>query len=128
MRWAVVVLVACGGGGGFPDAGQPAPTPPGSFAVDWSITSNGSAATCMQAGASTVLVAITAQPSGMRSSVSFQCNLGGGVSGALFPGTYDLAFMLEAGSASLGSAAPQTGVAVTSNMTTRTTPVVFALP
>jgi hypothetical protein len=129
MRWALLVLVSCGGSGGFPDAAEPTPMPPGSFAVDWSLANgSGQAVTCTQVGATTVLVAITAQPSAMHSSVAFECDLGGAVSGALDPGTYDLMFTLDAGSASLASAAPQTGIAIESDMTTRITPVMFALP
>ena len=124
-----MLAVACGGGGGFVDApGAEAPPPPGTFAVDWTITKAGSAATCADVSATTVVVTLQDEKTKANSSGSFSCSIGGAVSGAFFPATYDLGFTLtgSAGIIAMGSA--QTGIVIQSNMTAHVMPVVFAVP
>ena len=126
---AALVLVACGNGGGFPDApSEPAPGEPGAFAVAWSITdAGGRPLTCTQANATTVRVGITDEVSMARASVSFTCALGEAFSGALASSTYDLSFALVDDQGTLATAATQTGVTITSDHTTQLATVMFAV-
>ncbi len=133
---AVGFAFACGSGGGFVDAPKAEPPPPpGTLAVDWSIHhAGGSAATCTEAGAMLVVVTMQGQTMGGTSSQTFNCALGGAITGAINPGVYDVGFALVgtgsgSGSAStLATGAPQTGVVIQSELTTRVTPVVFSVP
>jgi hypothetical protein len=121
---------ACGDGGGFPDAPEPPPiVDPGTFAIDWSITTpGGQLVTCGEANATTVRVGIVDETSGARASGSFDCLLGGGVSGALLSSTYDLNFFLLGASGTVATASPQTGVAITAGHTIELAKVAFIVP
>lgn len=127
---AVALGFACGGGGGFVDAPVIEPPPnPGTFAVDWSIKhASGSAGTCMEIGATTFVVTLKDQKTGQSSSAQFNCALGGAVSGALTPATYDLGFTLAGSGSAIAMAAMQMGVVIQSDTTTRILPVVFNVP
>jgi hypothetical protein len=125
----LVLAVACGGGGGFVDApSSEPPPPPGTFSVDWTITKSGSAASCMDVGATTVVVTLQDQKTKQNSSASFGCAIGGAVSGAFFPATYDLGFTLTGSGGVIAMGAPQTGIVIQSMMTAHVMPVVFAVP
>jgi len=126
---AVVLAVACGSGGGFVDApGAESPPPPGTFSVDWSITKSGSAATCADVGATTVVVTLQDESTHANSSQPFNCALNGGVSGAEFPGTYDFGFTLTGSAGIITTGSAQTGIAIQSMMTAHVNPVVFSIP
>ena len=139
MKWLAPALVAgltvclgfaCGGGGGFVDAPVIEPPPnPGTFAVDWTIKhASGSAATCMEVGANLFVANLKAQSNGQSSAASFNCALGGAVSGALTPGTYDIGFTLAGSGSAIAMAMTQMGVVIQSDTTTRILPVVFDVP
>lgn len=127
-----MVGFACGSGGGFVDAPKAEPPPPpGTLALDWSIQhAGGSAATCADVGATLVVLTVAGQSSGGTSSATFNCALGGAISGALTPGTYDAGFSLvgSGSSSPIAMGPPQTGVVIQSDMTTRVQPVVFSVP
>jgi hypothetical protein len=127
---SLAFAAACGSGGGFPDAPKPpVPPDPGTFALDWSLVdSSQQPATCAQAGATTVTVALKDEASGDSSAAVFNCALGGAVSGALTPSTYDLNFTLSGSSGVIASAPPQTGIVIQSDLTARVMPIVFTVP
>ncbi len=118
---------ACGSGGGFSDAAAPPPLPPhpGTIAVAWSLSSaSGATTTCTDAGATKVTVALADAMSG-HFSATFDCVLGDAVTGALYPGTYDLGFSLENAVGAVATAAPQLGLMISADKTTIAAPVVF---
>jgi hypothetical protein len=123
-------LTACGSGGGFPDAHKLEPAPaPGNFSLTWSIANgSGSAETCAQVMATSVIVSTTNEATNDENSQQFSCTLGEAASGALFVGTYDLTFALvgSAGTA-IATAPQQAGVVIQSNDTTAATPVTFVV-
>lgn len=127
---AVCLGFACGGGGGFVDAPVIEPPPnPGTFAVDWSLKhAGGSAAQCTDVGATLFVANLTDQKSGEHSAASFNCALGGAISGALTPATYDIGFTLAGSGGAIAMGAVQMGVVIQSDMTTRILPVVFDVP
>jgi hypothetical protein len=139
VKWLAPALVAglviglgfaCGGGGGFVDAPVIEPPPdPGTFAVDWSLKhASGSAATCMDAGATLFVANLKDQANGESSAASFNCELGGAISGALTPGTYDIGFTLAGSAGVITMGMMQMGVVIQSDTTTRILPVVFDVP
>ncbi len=128
---AAALAAACGSGGGFVDAPKPEPpAPPGSFSVDWTITKSGSASTCAAVGATSVVVTFQDEKTMQSASSTFSCALGGAISGAVTPATYDMGFALvgSAGSAPLAMGPPQTGVVIGSAQTAHLTSIVFAVP
>ena len=128
---AIATAVACGSGGGFIDAPKPEPPPPpGSFVLDWTITKAGSAATCADVSATQVVVTLMDEKSHQSSNATFNCAIGGAVSGAIDPATYDMGFALvgSGGGSALANAPAQNGVVVDSNQTAHLMPVVFAVP
>jgi hypothetical protein len=124
-----VFLVACGGGGGFPDA-RPyvAPSAPGAFSIAWSLAGPNGNTTCAQAAATTVRVGILDEITAAQYSATFDCALGLAASGALLPSRYDLTFTLLGVSGAISNAPAQDAIDVASGRTTRLAPVVFAVP
>jgi hypothetical protein len=123
------MLVACGSGGGFPDAFKAPPPPdPGTFAINWTLSNaSGSATTCAAANASTVHVGILDEASGAQFTSNFDCGLSEAVSGSLPVGTYDLDFALD-GVTVITTAPEQTAVVIASDQTTNLAPVAFVVP
>jgi hypothetical protein len=124
------MLVACGSGGGFPDAPTiPDAPPPGSFRIDWSIVdAQSKPKTCAAANSTAVIVGLREHTTGSALAASFHCDAGSGISGAIPIGTYDLAFTLVGLGGNVAVAPAQNGVIVQSNMTAQLAPVVFKLP
>lgn len=131
-RWLwLPLLAACGSGGGFPDAPRPADAAvPGTFAMSWTITSMATSMTesCMQAGATQVLVGLTEETRGDAFSQPFACSLGSAASGSITAGTYDFTFALAGANGVITMAGSQTGVAIQSQKTAQLMPVVFSAP
>ena len=128
---AIATAVACGSGGGFIDAPKPEPPPPpGSFALDWTITKAGSAATCADVNATQVVVTLQDEKTKQSSNATFNCAIGGAVSGAIDPATYDMGFALvgSGGGSAIVNGAPQMGIVVDSAQTAHVMPVTFAVP
>ena len=101
---AATTALGCGSGGGFPDAPEiDAPTPPGTFTLDWSVTdTNDNAISCDSIGAQ-IGDRADAQPRG-RGRRRPRCSPARpleGTSQTLIPGTYDIDFEL------VGSGGPQ---------------------
>jgi hypothetical protein len=125
----VVLLAACGSGGGFPDAFKAPPPPdPGTFAMSWTLADgSGAPVTCAAASASTVHVAIVDEAGGAQFTSNFDCGLTEAVSGSLPVGTYDLSFALD-GVTVITTAPAQMGVVISSDQTTSIAVVAFVVP
>jgi hypothetical protein len=123
-----LAVVACGDGGGFPDAFKPAPIESGTFSLRWQLQDgSGQSETCARAGATSVQVGITKQTTRAEFSATFACELGAGNSGELFTGTYDLTFELL-GAAGVILSAPPGQVVVTAQMPATVPTISFVLP
>ncbi|HEY1817463.1 MAG TPA: hypothetical protein VGG74_34220 [Kofleriaceae bacterium] len=125
-----LAIVACGGGGGFPDAPvMMPPQDPGTLALSWTLDdSMGSAVSCGSAGAAGVVVNIIQEGTGAQFGQTFACSLGLGVSGSLPTATYDLMFSLVDGSnAVLATGSAQTGISITPDNTTEAGNIVFVV-
>lgn len=123
-----LAMVACGDGGGFPDAYKPPPVESGTFSLRWQLQDgSGQSETCARAGATSVHVGITQQATRAEYSGMFACDLGAGNSGELFTGTYDLTFDLL-GAAGVITSAPAGQVVVTAQMPVTVPTISFVLP
>ena len=125
-----LAIVACGDGGGFPDAFvMMPPQDPGTVALSWTLV-DGSAApeTCATANGATVVVAITQEGTNEQFGQSFPCSLGLAVSGSLPTASYDLTFSLyDPNNTLLSNGMEQAGVAVTPDHTTDVGQIVFTV-
>lgn len=130
LALGALALVACGDGGGFPDAPLPdSPLPGGTLSLQWSLTdANGAAITCERVGAQVVTLVLRNRDVSGASTEVFVCNSMAGTTPKVPPGTYDVAFQLQHGTYGLiGQATTQLGVVVESNQNTPLEPVVFAV-
>src|SRR5689334_13501818 len=83
-------IVACGSGGGFPDARPPdGAAPGGHFALAWALTDTaGQPVTCDQLGALSVTAAIHNRAVEGGEPEVFSCSSGSGESQGVSPGIY----------------------------------------
>ncbi|MDB4957267.1 MAG: hypothetical protein JWO36_4836 [Myxococcales bacterium] len=127
--------IACGGGGGFPDA-RPvdAPIPGGKFSVAWSLVDTTSQPiTCDQIGAVSITAAIHNRAVEGGETQVFVCRTAMGDSQAFAPGIYDMDFELDApvcasclpANGVLATAPSQLGIVVQSGQTTPLAPLTF---
>ena len=127
MRGLVVLVAACGSGGGFPDAADRDSPGVATFSVAWSLVdANAQPETCDRAGATTVVAMISDQVSYAMYSSSFPCTPASAVSGALTASTYELRFTLIGPTVTLATGGPQT-VILAGDHTTEVAPIVFAV-
>jgi hypothetical protein len=127
---AIVTLVACGGGGGFPTDSPPeAPPVGGRFTLAWTVTDLASnPITCGQIGANFVTVTLRNRAIQGASTEVFSCNSAMATSLETFtPGTYDLTFELGGNSGVIGTAPAAVAVEITSGGTVTVDPIVFAV-
>jgi hypothetical protein len=123
-----LVLAACGGGGGFPDAAQSdgPPAPTGLFSVMWSIVDeNNQPITCERVAGSTMTVLARNQAFGSGAPVVFTCATGMGTSQGMVPGTYEMDFELTSPFGLLARGVRQVPVRIDANTTTELAPVRF---
>jgi len=123
-----LALVACGDGGGFPDA-RPidAPPPNGTFSVAWTVTdAGGTTIPCDRIGAQSVTVLLHEKGTQGGFTEAFTCGTGMG-SASIAPGTYDVDYELHSPTGILARAPQQKSVVITSEQTTTFTPLVFAV-
>lgn len=122
-----LALVACGGGGGFPDARPDLPAgPTGTFAVSWSVTDqNNQPISCERVAAQTmtVLTHDLAVEGGLTEP--FSCSTGMGKSQGLEPGTYEMDFELAGTFGTVATGTKQAPVEIAANAETQLAPVVF---
>lgn len=127
MRGALfVLLAACGGGGGFPDA--PAKDAPevGTFSATWSvIDQNSQPLPCDRIGGQTMTVLVHNKAFDGGSTQIFTCSTGMGTSQAILAGTYKFDFELGGTVGLLAKSAAQDNVDIPANTTTPLSPLVF---
>lgn len=120
-----VSLAACGSGGGFVDAALVKPTGSGMFSLTWSVGSpGGQSETCTQATATVVRLTFVDVATGSEYAGTFSCDLGLGVSGALFVATYNIDFDLSGLDGTL-AVAPRQNALILEGKTTELQPVAF---
>ncbi len=132
IRAAVLALtlVACGGGGGFPDAPGPADAPPGgTFSLDWSLVkmADGSPVTCDQVGGVTVTTILRNHFAQGGFTEVFSCNTGSGTTEVITVGTYDVDFELTGTTGTIATAPQQASIVITKNQDTKLMPVTFSV-
>ena len=139
-RWASPYALAfayalgCNSGAGFPDAPpkMDASNTPGTFTFSWTLagsdTGSGSDVTCDSVGATTVQVGIVDANTMSSFGQTFDCGLGVGASGALFPSTYNLTFELLGSAGVIATAPPQSGAVIMPNGATAVPDIVFDVP
>ena len=122
-------IVACGSGGGFPDARPPdVAAPGGHFALAWSLTDTaGQPVTCDQLGAQAITAAIHNRAVEGGETEVFSCSSGSGESQGFSPGVYDMDLELGGPTGVLATAPPQLGVVLVSGQTTQLTPIAFSV-
>src|SRR5688572_20904608 len=124
--FALVLVAACGGGGGFPvDAPPEGPPVGGKFSVAWTLQdTNNQPITCGQVGGSLITVTLRNRDVQGGFVEVFGCTSGMATSLLSFtPGTYDISFQLNGmvGNGMTGElalAAPAIGVEIEANETT----------
>lgn len=123
-----LLLVACGGGGGFPDAAVIEDTtgPTGRFAMTWSVVDQNSQPIDCDRIAGQVMT-VLAHNLEFEGGVpeAFGCSTGSGMSGPLVPGTYEMDFELSGTFGTLAQGMKQTPVLIEANNTTQLAPVTF---
>lgn len=127
-RGLFVLLVACGGGGGFPDAPEREDTtgPTGTFSVTWNVMDqNGQWLACdrIDGQVMTVLAHNLAVEGGVPET--FGCSTGTGTSSPLIPGTYEMSFELTGTGGTLATGVKQTPVEIRANENTALEEVTF---
>ena len=123
----VLLLPACGSGGGFPDA-PPADSrgPTGTFTVAWSvIDQNSQPISCDRIGAATMTVLTHNVAFEGGSTEPFTCSTGMGTSQGLIPGTYEMNFDLAGTVGMIARATRQIGIVINANSNTELMPVTF---
>jgi hypothetical protein len=128
--WGIVLVAACGGGGGFPDASPiiDAEVPLGTFTLAWSLTdASAQPLACDKIGAQTVTVLAHNRAYEGGTSEVFSCATGMGQSSGLPPGTYDVQFELGSAGGVLATAPPQNGIELTAGGDTALTPITFSV-
>lgn len=126
MRPCLILLAACGGGGGFPDAKQIDAPPTGTFSAVWSVVDQDNAPiSCDRIAGQTmtVLAHNTAFEGG--STQLFTCSTGMGTSQDIVAGVYDLDFELAGTFGLYARAGSQLGVPVPAGTNTPLQPLVF---
>ncbi len=120
-----VSVTACGSGGGFVDAALVKPTGSGMFSLTWSQASpSGQSETCTQANATVLRLTFVDAATGSEYAGTYSCDLGLGVSGALFVATYNIDFDLSGPDGTL-AVAPRQNAPIMDGKTTELQPVVF---
>ena len=131
---AVVLLaaitMACGGGGGFPDApGEPDAFSTGTMSLDWSLVkmADGSPVGCDQVGA--VSVTLLLRNRGFQGGFTevFSCNTKTGTTGLVPVGVYDVNYELTGASGLITTATTQLGIEVKRGENAVLDPVTFTV-
>lgn len=124
--FVIAALVACGSGGGFPDARVVDTVVPGTFSLDWIVTDAADRSiACDTIGANSVTVLAHNRAFSGGETQVFSCRTGTGVSQALAPGTYDFEFQLIGQSDVIATAPAQRGVEVVAGDNVRLAPLTF---
>jgi hypothetical protein len=123
---ALLFVAACGGGGGFPDAGPPDAAETGRFSLAWSVVDQDNAPlACDRIAAQSMTVLTHNKEFEGGSTEIFTCKDGEGTSEAVLAGTYDLDFELAGTFGTLARGAEQKNVVVPPDGTVQLDPVTF---
>ncbi len=127
MRRALLVLVtACGGGGGFPDAPGIDAAPLGKFSATWSVVDqNNQPLSCDRIGGQTMTVLVHNKAFEGGSTQIFTCGTGMGESQPILTGTYTFDFELGGTVGLLAKSTVQDNVDIVANTTTPLQPLLF---
>ena len=127
VRASLLVLAACGSGGGFPaDAGPDGPAPGGRFSLAWSVTDqNMQPIPCNQVGAQVVSISLRNLSQVGGFSEAFTCSSGMGMSQPFPPGLYEVNFVLTGLAGQLATAPVQQNVTIEADQTTTLQPITF---
>src|SRR5207237_1298398 len=108
----VIVVAACGSGGGFPDARPPDTIPPmGAFSIAWTVTDlGGNPVLCSQIGAVTMTVTYHNRAFEGAQTEVFSCSTGMGTGTGLTEGSYDFMFELDSATTTLATAPSQLAI------------------
>lgn len=121
-----LLVAACGGGGGFPDAPVPDAAETGTFSLAWSVVDQDNAPLpCGRIAAQSMTVLAHDKQGFGGSSQGFTCKDGAGTSGQVPIGLYDIDFELSGTFGLLAQAPSQMSVAIHSNQDTQLDPVTF---
>ena len=130
MRLVCLVLVAaCGSGGGFPDANRiDSPPELGSFSIQWSVTdANHQPIPCDRVGGISMTVTYHNRAYSGALTEAFTCSTGSGTANGVIVGSYDFDYELDASDGPLATIPGPRAVAITSGQTTTLDPVTFAV-
>ncbi|MDQ3367604.1 MAG: hypothetical protein M3680_19455 [Myxococcota bacterium] len=130
--WVVVLATAafaCGGGGGFPDAGvADGPVPGGTFSLDWALTdAQGAPISCDRVGGVTVTALLRNRAVQGGTTEVFSCGTGMGTTPLVPAGLYDIRFELNGVTGLVATATEQLGVVISSGQDTTLAPVTFEI-
>lgn len=122
----LILLAACGGGGGFPDAKEVDASPKGTFSAVWSVIDQDSQPiSCDRIAGQTMTVLAHNKAFEGGSTQIFSCSSGMGTSQQMIAGVYDLDFELAGTFGLYARAGSQLGVAIPANTNTPLQPLVF---
>ena len=127
---AFAALMACGGGGGFPDAPpEPDASPGGTLSLDWSLVkmADGTPVTCDAVGAGSVTLILRNRAMQGGFTEVFTCNSKTGTTPQIPVGTYDVNFELNGLSGLITTGAEQMGLVVAREQNTPLAPVTFTV-
>lgn len=130
VPWLLTTLVACGGGGGFPDAAEQSDAAPqGTFSLEWSLErmSDGSSIGCDPIGAVTVTTLLRNRAVQGGFTEVFTCGTGMGTTPLIPVGTYDIGFELTGAGGVIATAPEQMGIVIEQNQNTPLMPVTFTV-
>jgi hypothetical protein len=118
--------VACGSGGGFPDAPLPDTPPTAQFSLSWSVIDQDSQPlACSRIGGPTMTVLAHNKAYDGGNAEAFSCSSGMGTSQAVYAGTFDLDFELSGVFGLLARAPSQLSVDIPVGSVTPLQPLVF---
>src|SRR6188768_2357270 len=123
-------LIACGGGGGFPDApGEPDAFPTGTMSLDWSLVkmSDGTPVGCNQVGAVSVTLLLRNRDFQGGFTEVFSCNTKTGTTALVPVGFYDVNFELTGASGLITTAPTQLGIEVKRGENAPLQPITFTV-
>lgn len=131
MRFVLlVVLAACGSGGGFPDANTiDSPPELGAFSLQWSVTdASHQPISCAQVGAAGVTVTYHNRAFAGALTEVFNCTTGSGTATRVIVGAYDFDYDLHTDKGTpLATVQGPRDVQITSGQTTALDPVTFTV-
>jgi hypothetical protein len=122
--------MACGDGGGFPDAPGPGDAfATGTLSLTWTVVkmADGSPVSCDQIGANSVTLLLRNRGFQGGFTEVFSCVTGSGTTSQLPVGTYDVMFELTGTTGTIATGAEQMGLVISKQQNTPLSPVAFSV-